>query len=353
MLRPWHHALHQRGWAAPHWPKEYGGTGWTPMQRFIFENECARADAPPLSVFGLNLVGPTLYTFGTQAQKARYLPKILSGEEQWCQGYSEPEAGSDLAALRTVAHKTEDGWRLGGQKTWTSEAHMADLMICLARTDRSAKPQAGLSLFILDMKSPGISWTPILTIDQGHSVNAVFIDDVSVPDDALIGEPNKGWDYAKFLLNHERSNNAQVYRSRREYHRLLRLAQSTASSSGASMLDDPQVRAELVDLDVELTALEVSVLRTLHAESGGGATGGEAAILKMVGSELQQRLSRLSLAVLGRAAALAPHQPDGSTWMDELGGWMERHLFRRAVTIYGGANEIQKDIIARTILGLR
>ncbi len=338
----WNRLLHEKGWGAHHWPVEFGGPGWTPVQRFIFESECARADAPPTSVFGLYLVGPTLYTFGTEAQKARYLPPILSGDEFWCQGYSEPDAGSDLASLRTVAERTEGGWVITGQKAWTTEGHFADFMICLARTNAAVKPQAGLSLFIIDMKSPGITLHPVLTIDGGHSVNTVFLDGVTVPDDALIGDVDKGWTYAKFLLAHERTNNAQVHRSRREFERLK------ARFTGERRTD-PGLRRRFALVETDLAALEVTVLRILIDQTQGREPGPEASIVKVIGSELQQTISELAMDVLGERALELPHD----TADDEAAGWTERHLFRRVVTIYAGTNEIQKTIIAGTTLGLR
>ncbi len=338
----WNGILHEQGWGAHHWPVEFGGPGWTPVQRFIFESECARADAPPTSVFGLYLVGPTLYTFGTEAQKARYLPPILSGDEFWCQGYSEPDAGSDLASLRTVAERTEGGWIITGQKAWTTEGHFADFMICLARTNSAVKPQAGLSLFVIDMKTPGITLHPVLTIDGGHSVNTVFLDAVKVPDDALIGEVDKGWTYAKFLLAHERTNNAQVHRSRREFERLKALFKGERRA-------DPGIRRRIALVETDLAALEVTVLRILIDQTEGREPGPEASIVKVIGSELQQTISELAMDVLGdRALELSHDAAD-----DEAAGWTERHLFRRVVTIYAGTNEIQKTIIAGSTLGLR
>lgn len=344
----WNALLDARGWAAHHWPEEAGGPGWTPIQRFIFEAECAAADAPPLSVFGIYLVGPTLHAFGSPAQKARYLPPIRSGTEFWCQGYSEPEAGSDLASVRTTARRVEGGWVLNGQKAWTTEGHFADLMICLARTNRDVKPQAGLSLFIVDMRAPGVTLAPVITIDGGHSVNTVFLDDVRVGDDALIGAVDQGWGYAKFLLNHERTNNAQVHRSRREFERLKALA-GTPRGLSPPVLDDPAFRRRFAVLEASLSGLEATVLRVLVDQTEGREPGPEASIVKVIGSRLQQAISELAMEVIGEDALEAP---DASR--DEAAaGWTERHLFRRVVTIYAGSNEIQKTIIARSTLGLR
>ena len=351
----WNAILDAKGWAAHHWPQVYGGPGWTPIQRFLFEAECADADAPPLSVFGVYLVGPTLYTFGSQAQKEAYLPGIRSGATFWCQGYSEPNAGSDLASLKTTARKVEGGYVIDGAKAWTTEGHFADYMICLARTNPQAKPQAGLSLFIIDMTAKGVSLQPVITIDGAHSVNTTFLDAVFVPDDALIGEIDKGWTYAKFLLSHERTNNAQVHRSRREFTRLKELARHMSGPAGGSVLDDPVFQRRFAALDVELSALEVTVLRVLADQTDGREPGPEASILKVIGSELQQRISELAMEVLGEEGIRQSHgEVDGEAGAaaTQAAGWAERHLFRRVVTIYAGANEIQKTIIARTVLGM-
>lgn len=349
-MAEWNELLHQRGWAAHHWPEEHGGTGWDPVRRFLFEAECAQADAPPTSVFGLYLVGPTLHAFGSDAQKARYLPGILDGSEFWCQGYSEPDAGSDLASLQTTAQRTDKGWVLNGTKAWTTEGHFADLMICLARTDSTVKPQAGLSLFIVPMDSPGIELSPVITMDGAHSVNTTFLTDVEVPEDALIGEVNKGWTYAKFLLSHERTNNAQVHRSRREFERLQVLAEALPGSFG-SVVRTPAIAQRIAEIGAELAAVELTVLRVLAAQTTGQEPGPEASILKLLGSELQQAISELAMDVLGEAGVT-----DGAGLAEPLAAearaWAERHLFRRVVTIYAGTNEVQRTIIARSVLGM-
>jgi alkylation response protein AidB-like acyl-CoA dehydrogenase len=344
-LTPWHELLARRGWSTPNWPVEHGGAGWSATERFLFEREYAMADAPPLSVFGIYLVGPTLYTFGSQDQRQKYLPGIRSGAHFWCQGYSEPNAGSDLAALRTIARKVDGGWTISGQKTWTTEAHEADFMICLARTNSEVKPQAGLSVFVVDMRSPGLSVRPIETIDFEHSVNEVYLDDVFVPDSDLVGEVDKGWTYAKFLLNHERTNNAQVHQSRREFQGLVEMARERGG------LDtDPLFAHRFVEIDVGLSALELTVLRTLTLEYEGASAGGEASILKVEGSVLQQKITALAMDVLGEDAALGPAPDLNGGCRAETAGWIERHLFYRAVTIYGGSNEIQMGIVAKAIL---
>ena len=346
----WNRLLNERGWAAHHWPAEFGGTGWTPIQRFIFEAECARIDAPPLSVFGVYLVGPTLYTFGSEAQKARYLPPILSGAEFWCQGYSEPDAGSDLAALRTTARRDGEGWVINGQKAWTTEGHFADLMICLARTNFEDKPQRGLSLFVVPMDAPGVRVDPVITIDGAHSVNSVFLDDVRVPAEALVGEVDKGWTYAKFLLTHERTNNAQVHRSRRELRQLRHLAGTLTDEDGRPLIEDAALRERFAAVELELRAVELTVLRVLADQTDGREPGPEASILKILGSEAQQSISGLAMTLFGDEAVLAEGGPNIRS--AAAAAWSERHLFRRVVTIYAGSNEIQRNIVARSVLGM-
>lgn len=342
VMAEWNRILHSRGWSAHHWPKEFGGPGWTPIQRFIFESELARADAPPLSVFGIYLVGPTIFSFGSPEQKARYLPGILSGEEFWCQGYSEPDAGSDLARLRTTARRSGDKWIVNGQKAWTSEGHFADHMILLARTNMEVKPQAGLSLFVVPMDAPGITIQPVITIDGAHSVNSVFLDDVTLDASALIGEVDQGWTYAKFLLNNERTNNAQIHKSRREFDLLRARIETEKGEIPAAW------RERVARIETDLAALEITVLRVLADETDGREPGAKAAILKVIGSQLQQAISELAMEVLGEEAVATglPLANDN----DGYGAyWAEKHLFRRVVTIYAGTNEIQKTIIAKTV----
>ena len=232
----WHRLLHKRGWGAPNWPKEHGGPGWTPVQRHIFDEECAAADAPALLPFGISMVGPVIYTFGTPEQKAYYLPRILSMEDWWCQGYSEPGSGSDLASLRTRAEADGDDYIVNGHKIWTTLAHFADMMFCLVRTDPQAKPQEGISFLLIDMKTPGITVRPIISIDEGHGVNEVFLDNVRVPKANRIGQEGKGWTYAKFLLGNERTTIAEVATSKQRLRRLKAIAKAEA------LLDEPSFR---------------------------------------------------------------------------------------------------------------
>lgn len=342
VMAEWNAILAAEGWSAHHWPREAGGTGWTPIQRFLFEAELARAEAPPLSVFGVYLVGPTLNAFGSDAQKALYLPGILTGEEFWCQGYSEPEAGSDLARLKTTAKRTSSGWVIKGQKAWTTEGQFADYMIVLARTNPDVKPQAGLSLFVVPMDAPGVTVHPVITIDGAHSVNTVFLDEVEIPEDALIGEVDKGWTYAKFLLEHERTNNAQIHKSRAEFEKLKRHA-----LCDGTLPDRHAERFALIE--TEMQAIEATVLRVLADETDGRDPGTKASVLKIMGSELQQAISELAVELLGEEAVSTPLQRQPRTDQSYAGHWAEKHLFRRVVTIYAGSNEIQKTILAKAI----
>jgi alkylation response protein AidB-like acyl-CoA dehydrogenase len=352
-MQAWNAILYRKGWSAPSWPREFGGAGWSPVERHIFADECAAADAPPLSVFGLLLAGPTIYTFGSDAQKRRHLPGILSGEVFWCQGFSEPDAGSDLASLRTRAVRDGDDWVITGRKIWTTHAHFADMMFCLARTDPDAKPQRGLSFFLFDMKAPGVSLRPIITLDRAHEVNEVTLDGVRVPNDALVGEANRGWDYAKFLLTHERTFSANVPKSRRALRRLKAIA-ARERKEGKPLADDPSLRRRIAEVEIELEALEFAVYRALSDKTGTSAVS---AILKMRGSELEQKLTSLTIESLGTRALR--HWPDPSA-EDALAntifdpedepGAMGTHLFLRAATIYSGSNEIQRNIIAKKFL---
>lgn len=348
----WQATLHAKGWGAPHWPPSVGGTGWNELQRYIFEEESAFADAPLGDVHGLFLAGPMIAAAGSEEQKQRYLPRILAGEEFWCQGFSEPNAGSDLASLKTRARLEGDHWVINGQKTWLSGGHHADLMFCLARTDPEAKPQAGLSVFILDMKDPGISLQPILTMDEGHSVNAVFFDSVRVPRSNLIGELNQGWTYAKELLARERVNNAQAPRTKRDILELDRMAREIRAPDGSPLADAAWVRRKLAVLTADFMVLESAALSVIAEQMKGNEPGPAASYLKIRGSELQQRVSETAMAILGAAGVLLGEEYGSGLFASEGRGWAERHFFRRVVTIYAGANEIQKSIISKAILDM-
>lgn len=352
----WHRILAQKGWVAPSWPREYGGTDWTPAKKYIFSNELALAGTIPLIGFGLNLAAPVIWTYGNQAQKDYFLPRIYNGVDWWCQGYSEPGAGSDLAGLRTRAVRDGDHYVINGSKTWTTLAQHADMMFCLVRTDADAKPQAGISFLLVDMKTPGISVRPIITLDGGHEVNEIFLEDVRTPVANRIGNENEGWTYAKVLLGHERSGIAGVARSKQQIARLKKIASDT-QEEGRPLLLDPDFAHRLAALEVELLALEFTDLRTLAALNAGQSPGAESSILKIKGTEIQQRITELMLEAAGIYGApdLRGMNLDGDNFMGisaELGGIAPDYLNMRKSSIYGGSNEIQRNIIAKAVLGL-
>ncbi|HVY86886.1 MAG TPA: acyl-CoA dehydrogenase family protein [Caulobacterales bacterium] len=351
-VETWTRALNAQGWAAPAWPVEAGGTTWTPLQRYLFQLELRAAGAPVQDQSALELVGPVLYTFGSEVQKRSYLPKILNADTFWCQGFSEPNSGSDLASLRTRATLDGDHYIVSGQKTWTSDAQRADMMFALVRTDATARPQAGISFLLIDMKSSGLRVRPIYTIDEGHSVNEVFFDDVRVPRENLVGELNKGWSYAKFLLTNERAMSAETTHTRADLANLKRFAGENRA--------DPLFAAKLAKLEIDLMALESAVLRVLHAKDG--SLDAVASVLKLRGAELRQRAAELAVEALGVAGLAVNPDPTGHDATDHpaprppvptyADGWLARAMFRRATTIYGGSNEIQRNIIAKAVLGL-
>ncbi|WP_338761192.1 acyl-CoA dehydrogenase family protein [Massilia sp. METH4] len=355
----WHKIAAAQGWAAPGWPVEYGGTGWNAVQRHIWDEECALAGAPQILPFGVNMVAPVIMAFGSAGQKAHYLPRILNCDDWWCQGYSEPGAGSDLASLTTTAVRDETGehYIVNGQKTWTTLAQHADMIFCLVRTDPAARKQDGISFLLIDMKSPGITVRPITMLDEEHEVNEVFFDNVRVPVANLVGRENEGWTYAKFLLGHERTGIAGVGRSKRELGFLKALAAKQCVSDG-TLLDDPLFAARVAQVEIELMALEVTVLRTIAREDKG--PGPEASLLKIKGTEVQQLLTELMLDAAGPAAlpfdadyleGRHEHAAGGDAASDHAP--LAAYYFNyRKTSIYGGSNEIQKNIIARMILGL-
>ena len=355
----WTRILNTRGWAAFHWPAEHGGVDWSPLRRHLFDIELRTAGAPVLQQAAFELVGPVIYTFGTEAQKARYLPAIRNADEFWCQGFSEPNAGSDLASLKTRAVRDGDVYVVDGQKAWTSEAHKADMMFALVRTDPDAKPQAGISFLLIDMKAPGVTVRPIWTIDEGLSVNEVFLDQVRVPAGNLVGEENRGWSYAKFLLTNERAMSAETPHTRADLGALKALA-AAETLNGRPIADDPLFSARLARFEADLMALEYAVLRVLHMDEQDPALNSVAAVLKLRGAELRQRVADLAVEALGEhGLAVNPdggyrHDPDTPEppAPDHAKGWLARAMFRRATTIYGGSNEIQRNIIARGVLGL-
>ncbi|WFR77761.1 acyl-CoA dehydrogenase family protein [Janthinobacterium rivuli] len=351
----WHKIVAQQGWAAPAWPVEHGGTGWTAVQRHIWEDECARAATPPILPFGVNMVAPVIMAFASAEQKAYYLPRILNCDDWWSQGYSEPGAGSDLASLKTTAQRDGDHYIVNGQKTWTTLGQHADMIFCLVRTDSTVRKQEGISFLLIDMKTPGITVRPIIMLDEEHEVNEVFFDNVSVPVSNLVGQENKGWTYAKYLLGHERTGIAAVGRSKRELTFLKQLAMQQ-TKRGAPLLHDPAFAAKVATLEIELMALEMTVLRVISDEGKG--PGPQASMLKVRGSELQQQLTELMVEAIGPQALPfdpafldggAPHGAGG----DDLAAPLAAYYFNyRKTSIYGGSNEIQKNIITQMILGL-
>ena len=358
----WHRILAKQGWVAPGWPVEFGGPGWNPVQRHIWDEECARAGTPPILPFGVNMVAPVIMAFGSDAQKAWFLPRILSCEDWWCQGYSEPGAGSDLASLKTTAVRDGDSYIVNGQKTWTTLAQHANMIFCLVRTDTGVRKQEGISFLLIDMHTPGITVRPIITLDEDHEVNEVFFDNVRVPIANLVGQENKGWTYAKYLLGHERTGIAAVGRSKRELGFLKRLA-IAQSVDGKPLLADPLFGAKVAALEIELMALEMTVLRVLSQAQKG--PGPEASVLKVRGTEIQQALSELMVEAAGPLALpFDPAYLDGdkehSFLDDEIGDGvaddaapLAAHYFNvRKTSIYGGSNEIQRNIITQMILGL-
>lgn len=352
----WHKILHTKGWVAPAWPVEYGGPGWTATQRYIFAEENARAETVAVLPFGVTMVGPVIYTFGDEAQKKRFLPKILSGEEWWCQGYSEPGSGSDLASLKTKAERIGDKYVVNGQKTWTTLAQYADWGFFLVRTDPTAKAQEGISFLLIDMKSPGVTVRPIITIDGGHEVNEVWLENVEVPIENLVGKENKGWTYAKFLLAHERSGIAGVARSKRGIEKLRAIARAE-TLAGAPLIEDPDFARKIAELEIDLTALEYTELRTLANEASGKGPGPESSLLKIKGTEIQQRVTELVLEAVGSYGAPYFRGVEAMGHNAGVGPDYSRvaapaYFNMRKTSIYGGSNEIQRGIIAKMVLGL-
>jgi len=349
----WQKILQRQGWIASSWPVEHGGTGWTDTQRFIFENERSRLGVPDVNPFGLKMVGPVIYTFGSKEQQDYFLPRILTSEDWWCQGYSEPGSGSDLASLQTRAVRDGDDYVINGAKIWTTYAHYADWIFCLVRTDPEAeRKQQGITFLLIDMKTPGITISPIISIDGRHSLNEVAFDDVRVPIANCIGEENKGWTYAKALLAHERTATAGVADSKRELS-LLKTYAARELSNGRPMMEDPDFQRRLANVETDLMALEYTELRVLTTVSAGGSPGAESSFLKIKGTEIQQAVQTLMMDVAGAYGGLL----GAGLTTDETGhdfGDRARinYMYGRAATIYGGSNEVQKNIIAKAILGL-
>jgi len=347
----WQKKLHARGWVATDWPVEYGGTGWTPVQKFIYEAERCAAGAPDVVPFGLKMVAPVIFTFGNDAQKQRFLPRILSSDDWWCQGYSEPGAGSDLAALQTKAERDGDHYIVNGAKVWTTYAQYADWIFCLVRTGHFEKRQQGISFLLIDMASAGVTVNPIHTIDNIHSLNEVVFDNVRVPTENLIGSENQGWTYAKALLAHERPSIAAVADSRRWLQEIIELAKTQTNVRGR-LIDDPVFQNRLSDIEIELMALEYMDLRVLASLSSGDTPGPEASLLKIKGTEIQQALQELRMQTIG-AYAGSLHRESYQNALHEHGSEARRaYMYGRAATIYGGSNEVQRNVIAKAVLGL-
>ena len=354
----WQRLLFQRGWGAPGWPKAFGGTGWSAIEKHIFDEETTTAGAPGQIAFGLSMVAPVIMAYGSPAQQQRFLPRILSGEDWWCQGYSEPGSGSDLASLRMRAVLSDRGdhYLLNGQKTWNTLGQHADWIFCLVRTNTEGRPQAGISFVLVDMKSPGVTVRPIIMLDGGHEINDVFFDNVEVPIENRIGEENKGWTYAKYLLGHERTGLALVGHSKRVLARLKTMA-ALERANGRPLIEDQRFRDRVARVEIDLTALDMTMMRLLAAGEGK-PLGPEVSMLKIRGTEILQVLSELTMQACGHAAVASLPQalkpgwaglPIGHAHTPPVAG---NYFNLRKLSIFGGSNEIQKNIISQMILGL-
>ncbi|WP_312994630.1 acyl-CoA dehydrogenase family protein [Achromobacter animicus] len=356
-MAEWHAILNAQGWLATHWPEEYGGTGWTAAQKYIFDNECALANAPRIVPFGLSMLGPVLIKYGTEAQRRYWLPRILDGSDWWCQGYSEPGAGSDLASLKTTALRDGDSYVVNGQKTWTTLGQYANMIFCLVRTSQEGRRQEGISFLLIDMNSPGIEVRPIITLDGEHEVNEVFFSDVRVPVENLVGEENRGWTCAKYLLTYERTNIAGVGQSTAALERLKAVA-ARQKRHGRPLTEDPDFAARLARVEIELANMRTTNLRVVAAVAGGGAPGAESSMLKIRGTQIRQEISALNRRAMGPYARpfvpealhdgydAPPIGPDGAN------SAAAQYFNNRKLSIFGGSNEIQKNIISKMILGL-
>ena len=360
-MQEWHAILNARGWLANHWPREYGGPGWTAVEKFIFENECALAYAPRVVPFGVNMLGPVLIRYGTEAQKRHWLPRILDGTDWWCQGYSEPGAGSDLAAVRTSARRGVDAggahYIVNGQKTWTTLGQYANMIFCLVRTDPDARKQAGISFLLIDMDSPGVEVRPIVLLDGEHEVNEVFFTDVRVPAGNLVGEENGGWTCAKYLLTYERTNIAGVGFSVAALERLKRIA-ARRMRNGRPLCEDPAFAARMARVEIDLENMKTTNLRVIAAAAAGGVPGAESSMLKIRGTEIRQEIQALTRRAMGVHArpfeqAMLDDAYDGPRFGPDFAAAATAQYFNtRKLSIFGGSNEIQKNIIAKMILGL-
>jgi alkylation response protein AidB-like acyl-CoA dehydrogenase len=354
-MQGWAKILGKKGWLASGWPKEFGGPGWNAVQKHLFEEECALAGAPRVVPFGPVMVAPVIMAFGNKAQQERFLPGIASGQVWWSQGYSEPGSGSDLASLKTKAEIQGDHYIVNGQKTWTTLGQHGDWMFNLVRTSTEGKPQTGISFLLIDMKSPGVTVRPITLLDGDAEVNEVWFDNVKVPADQLVGEENKGWTYAKYLLAHERTNIADVNRAKRELERLKRIAKSE------HLWEDTRFKDEIAKLEIDILALEMMVLRVLAAEKSGNPALDIAGLLKIRGSEIQQRYTELMMLAAGpmvlpymHEAMDAGWQPQAHAWVPPAHAWplAPTYFNYRKTTIYGGSNEVQRNVVAQSLLGV-
>ena len=349
----WQKILHKQGWIAPGWPQEYGGTGWNLTQRHLYTQERAAAGIPDVVPFGLKMVGPVIYSYGNEEQKAKFLPRILSSDDWWCQGYSEPGSGSDLASLKTRAERDGDHYVVNGQKIWTTYAQYADWIFVLVRTSNEGRPQQGISFILVDMKTPGITVRPIRSIDGVHSLNEVFFENVRVPVENLVGEENKGWTYGKALLEHERTGIAEVATTGRRLAELKEVARQE-NSFGKALIDDAAFRARMAETEIELMALEYTELRVLSAAADGKAPGAESSLLKIKGTQLQQAVQEMFMQAAGYYCGVI--ETDETT-ADVIGHSFAsdarvRYMYGRAASIYGGSNEIQRNITSKAVLGL-
>ena len=353
----WHAILNERGWLANHWPEAYGGPGWGAVEKFIFDTECALAGGPRIVPFGVNMLGPVLIKFGNEAQKKYWLPRILSGEDWWCQGYSEPGAGSDLASVKTTAVRQGDHYIVNGQKTWTTQGQHANMIFCLVRTDREAKAQSGISFLLVDMQSPGVELRPIRTLDGDKEVNEVFFTDVKVPVENLVGEENKGWTYAKYLLTYERTGIAGVGFCIAALAKLQVIA-AKVMKNGKPLDQDPLFAARMAQVEIDLENMKTTNLRVIAAVAGGGVPGAESSMLKIRGTEIRQEILSLMCRAVGPYALPFIEEAQYEGYADEPVGPKEaataaaNYFNYRKLSIFGGSNEIQKNIISKMILGL-
>lgn len=356
-LEQWHALLNAQGWLANHWPEQYGGPGWSAVQKFIFEHECALAYAPRTLPFGVNMLGPVLIKYGNEAQKRYWLPRILSGADWWCQGYSEPGAGSDLASVKTTAVRQGEHYLVNGQKAWTTLGQHANMIFCLVRTDREAKQQEGISFLLIDMNSPGVQVRPIITLDGEHEVNEVFFTDVKVPFENLVGEENRGWTCAKYLLTYERTNIAGVGFSVAALER-LKLIAARVMKNGKPLAQDALFAARLARVEIDLENMKTTNARVIAAVAGGGVPGAESSMLKIRGTEIRQELNSLTRRAMGPYALPFIEEARQEGYRGDDVGPQEasyaavQYFNNRKLSIFGGSNEIQKNIISKMILGL-